>query len=86
MNKLVGAIILSVSLVPHIAVADKRPPENSLPLSDVIRMLEEKGYYPVTEVDIDDGLWEVEAFKGTEARELKVDPKTGAIVSDKPDD
>ncbi|WP_062268979.1 PepSY domain-containing protein [Endozoicomonas arenosclerae] len=56
------------------------------PLSQIIKMLEDQGYRPIVDISMDDGLWEVEAYKGDEKRELKVNPDTGEVVSDRPDD
>lgn len=67
-------------------MATERPPADALPLSGIIKSLEDKGYSPITDASIDDGLWDVEAYKDGKERDLKVDPVSGEIVSDKPDD
>ncbi|MGI9281205.1 MAG: PepSY domain-containing protein [Endozoicomonas sp.] len=56
------------------------------PLSQIIKLLEDQGYRPIVDVSMDDGLWEIEAYKGNEKRELKVNPDSGEVVSDRPDD
>ena len=56
------------------------------PISELAKMIEEQGYSPITEISFDRGQLEVEAYKGTNKRELKVDPKSGKILSDRRDD
>ena len=48
--------------------------------------MEEQGFSPIVEIEFDDNLWEVEAYKEGDKRELKVDPISGRIISDKKDD
>jgi uncharacterized membrane protein YkoI len=56
-------------------------------IEDVRAMAFDKGIVKITEVELDDGIWEVE---GTDASgheiELKVDAASGAIVKLKRDD
>lgn len=78
------AIAVSLSMSP--AIASEKPPENSIPLSDVVKSLEAKGYSPITEISMDDGVWEVEAYKEGQERELKVNPANAEIISDRADD
>ena len=59
----------------------ERPPADAVPLSEVVKSLEEKGYSPVTEVSMDNGVWEVEAYKDGQERELKVNPKDGQVLA-----
>lgn len=56
-----------------------------MPLSRIVKIIEEKGYSPVTEISIDNGVWEAEAYKGLEKRELTVHPANGELISDRPD-
>lgn len=67
-------------------MAAERPPVNAKPLSDIIKRLENQGYAPVIEVSLDDGVWEVEAYKDNVLRELLVHPATGEIHSDRIDE
>ena len=82
------ATVLSFGLITLAShpFAGEKPPENSVPLSQIVRAIEDKGYSPITEISLDDGVWEAEAYKGSEKRELKVSPADGAIISDRPDD
>ncbi|WP_290583142.1 PepSY domain-containing protein [Ketobacter sp.] len=66
--------------------AGERPPAGSKPLVDIIQALEAQGYSPITEISMDNGVWEVEAYKNNEERELRVNPLTGEVVSDRLDD
>lgn len=67
------------------AIAGERPPADAKPLVEIIEALEAQGYAPITEISMDDGVWEVEAYKNDEERELRVNPVTGAILSDRKD-
>lgn len=80
-----GAIVLSVFATSP-AFSGERPPTGSKPLLEIIQSLEAHGYKPITEISIDDGVWEVEAYKNDEERELRVNPLTGEIISDRKDD
>ncbi len=55
------------------AFAGERPPADAKPLVEIIKELEARGYAPITEISMDDGVWEVEAYKQNEERELRVD-------------
>jgi hypothetical protein len=68
------------------ALADERPPRNAKPLSEIVRNLENQGYLPVVEASIDNGVWEIEAYKDGRRRELIIEPVTGQILSDRRDD
>jgi len=56
------------------------PADEGLPLSKIIQGVEEQGYGPI-EVELEDGLWEVEAVKEGTIYELELDPKSGKILS-----
>jgi hypothetical protein len=60
--------------------SDELPPVNSKSLSGIIRAVEDKGFKTITEVEFDDGVWNIEAHEadGKEVR-LKADPITGEI-------
>lgn len=68
------------------AVASEKPPADSLPLAEIVTTIESQGYAPITEISMDDGVWEVEAYKNNEERELRVDPMNGNVLSDRRDD
>lgn len=57
-----------------------------LPMVKVVELLEKEGYGPFTELSMDDGAWEVEVYKGDVSHELRVDPKSGEVLSEHRDD
>ena len=81
-----AAVVLMLVLAANQAMAGERPPADAVSLSEVVKSLEEKGYSPVTEVSMDNGVWEVEAYKDGQEHELKVNPKDGQVLSDRLED
>lgn len=81
---LVIAALTGLSLQQS-ALADEKPPAGAMALSVIVTKLEQQGYTPIVDVSLDGGRWEVEVYKNSEKRELKIDPNTGKILSDKPD-
>lgn len=67
------------------AFADERPPTDALQLSEVVKVIEVQGYSPITEISIDNGIWEIETFKDGIERDLMVNPRNGEIISDRLD-
>lgn len=65
---------------------DSKPPANAKKLSEIITMLESEGYSRIREVSFERKNWEVEAIKDKTQRELRVDPVSGKVVSDRVDD
>jgi hypothetical protein len=59
------------------ARAGEVPPGGSQPLSEVIKSVEAQKSGVITEVDFDDGFWQVEIHKGGKEVTLYLDPKTG---------
>lgn len=53
------------------------PPQGSLPLSKIVASLEEQKLGVITEVEFDDGFWEVKIRKNGTRTKLDIDPKTG---------
>ncbi|WP_240048367.1 PepSY domain-containing protein [Crenalkalicoccus roseus] len=73
-------------LLPLAPASAAPPPPNALPLSEIVRMLEQRGdvaYFDEIEWD-DDGYWEVEYIdrQGVK-RKLKVNPVTGEARPDR---
>ena len=86
-NYFKGALVaISLSLCMTSVFAGDKPPKDSMPLSEVVKSLEEKGYSPITDVSMDDDMWEVEAYIDGKEHELKVNPRNAEIISDHPDD
>jgi hypothetical protein len=58
---------------------DETPPAGAKPLSQVIQSLEGRNLGVITEVELDDGVWEVEFADKLLKRKRKVDPGTGEL-------
>ena len=75
---LVAATMLATGLYASAAFA--QPPENALPLSEVLANLEAQGevaYFDEVEWD-SDGYWEIEYYRADGAKvEIKIDPVSG---------
>ena len=57
-----------------------------MPAEQVKEKLMAVGYTNITEFEADDGHWEGEGMKNGVKMQFHADPKTGEIVSEKPDD
>lgn len=63
---------------------DELPPANAKPLSAIIKTVEDRGYKVISEVEFEDGKWEVEVHQaGGKEVELHVDAISGQIVAGK---
>lgn len=59
---------------------DETPPPNAKPLSTIIKAVEDRGYGTITEVEFDDGKWEIEVHQaGGKEIEVHVDAISGQI-------
>ncbi|MEQ3629592.1 MAG: PepSY domain-containing protein [Hyphomonas sp.] len=60
--------------------SDETPPANAKPLSEIIKVLEDQGHKTITEIEFEDGVWEIEIHQsdGKEIK-LKVDPVSGDL-------
>jgi hypothetical protein len=79
------AVALAVSclpILPHTAAA-QAPVGKAL--REIVTTLERDGYAPITEISLDRGRWEVDAYKDGAAIELHVDPASGRVLSQHPD-
>lgn len=65
---------------------DEKPPPGAMALSAIVTKLEQQGYVPVVDVSLDNGRWEVEAYKEGKKWELEVDPNSGEIIEVKQDE
>jgi hypothetical protein len=66
---LAGLFLLSVS----------SPSEAAKPLSQIVKSVENQGYLPV-EVELEDGVWEIDATKDGKAFELVLDPESAETL------
>jgi hypothetical protein len=57
--------------------SDDVPPPNAIPLSKIVQSVEARGLGIITEVEFDDGYWEVELRKDGRKIKLVLDPLTG---------
>jgi hypothetical protein len=59
---------------------DETPPANAKPLSAILKIVEDRGYKTITEVEFEDGKWEIEIHQaGGKEIEIHVDPLSGQI-------
>ncbi|GAB2895276.1 PepSY domain-containing protein [Microbulbifer echini] len=82
-NSLLLAAIAATTL--QTAIASEKPPPGAMALSMVLTKLEQQGFTPIVEVDLERGRWKVEAYKGDQKYDLEVDPNSAEILSNKPD-
>lgn len=86
MKVLSYAAVAVLAATPVSMVLADRPTPGVLPMVVVVEQLEKQGYGPFSDIEFEDGLWEVEAYKDGAAYELAVDSRTGAILSEHRDD
>ena len=79
-----AAGLLAISLAVT-AIAGDKPPREAKPLSEIVQILERAGYGPFSEIEFDDGRWEVKVWRDNRKFELKVDPRSGEILSERRD-
>ena len=87
MRKLAVVALVSLAMLVSCTAADEetegppeRPPDGALPLSEIVSQLEQAGYDPIVEIEFEDGVWEVEAFKAGQFVEIELDPMSGVIL------
>lgn len=57
--------------------SDEMPPPGSMSISAIIQSVEARGLGTITEVEFDDGLWQVELRRDDRKIKLAIDPMTG---------
>lgn len=77
------ALAIIVGPASH-ALADE-PGADWMPIDQVVQKLMAAGYTNISEIEADDGRWEGKGMKNGQKMEVHVDPRTGAIISEKPD-
>ncbi len=80
-------VAAALAILPVAALAGwfshDQPPANALPLSGLIKQIEDAGYKTIVEIRFKDGAYEVEAFDASGKEiELEVDPLTGKVSQD----
>jgi uncharacterized membrane protein YkoI len=63
-----------------------KPPAKALLLSTIIEGIEKAGYSNVHDISFEHRTWEAEVRRDGMKRELRIDPETGEVVSDRVDD
>jgi uncharacterized membrane protein YkoI len=81
MKRTAAAAICMASIGAAFADA---PPDDAMPLSEIIRMVEQRpDFRYVKDVDLDDGRYEIEyVTRDGDEREIKVDPVSGTVTGD----
>lgn len=82
--KLATILVLGSLTMCSTARADQPGPD-WMPMEQVKTKVIESGYSQITKLEADDGRWEGEGIKNGQKMEFHADPKTGAIVREKPD-
>jgi uncharacterized membrane protein YkoI len=65
---------------------DPKPPADSMTLPEIIGELEKAGFANLNDISFEGRSWEVEATRDTQKRELRVDARSGEVISDRVDD
>ncbi len=73
-------------ITEHRDDGDPKPPADAKKLSEIIKDVEAAGYSSISEVSFERRHWEIEAVRERSKRELRVDPVSGKVVSDRADD
>lgn len=83
--RLTMVLVAGGLLLGTAAYADQ-PGADWMPADQVKQKLMAGGYSSITEFEADDGHWEGEGVKNGKKMQFHADPKTGAIMSEKPND
>ena len=89
MKKLLSSIeVLGLAVsAPALVVQAQNATSAELDAKQIIAKLEAAGYTRIQDVEKDDGIWEVEATNSAGERvELDVDPVSGNVLREEPDD
>ena len=84
MKTTVLAFLTSIGLVfaSGAALAGDQPPSDSKRLSEIALILEKAGYHPISEIEFDDGHWEVDAYQNGVKIECCIACPTTEIIAD----
>jgi hypothetical protein len=85
-NTIAAFMVVSAAFLSSSLAAAEHLPADARPLSEIVAALERQGYGPIIEVEFDDGRWEIEAYRQGRKFELKVDPHSGSVLSERADD
>ena len=79
-------LVISGAMVLGTAAYADQPGADWMPADQVKQKLMTGGYSSITEFEADDGHWEGEGMKNGKKMQFHADPKTGALLSEKPND
>lgn len=65
---------------------DQLPPADAKLLSGILKQISDAGYVDIQEVGFERRYWEIEARMNDGTHEIRVDPLTGEVISDRLDD
>lgn len=86
MKRTVTAVFATMLIASATGMARAdQPGADWMPAEQVKQKLMQAGYSQITELKADDGRWEGEGVKNGQKMDFHADPKTGAILSEKPD-
>ncbi|TXN80293.1 PepSY domain-containing protein [Methylobacterium sp. WL8] len=80
------ALVFAAALLSGTPAWADKPGADWMPAAQVKQKLMDAGYTSITEFEADDGHWEGEGVKNGKKMQFHADPKTGAIMSEKPND
>ena len=83
-----GALIVFAAVLSVIAVSvahADRPGADWMPIQQVIEKVLKSGFTLVSKIEADDGRWEGEGVKDGQRMKFHADPRTGEIISARPD-
>jgi hypothetical protein len=66
--------------------SEAAPPDGSKTLAEIVSAVMDSGYALVSDASFEGKSWEIEARRDGVKRELRVDPNTAEIISDRSDD
>jgi uncharacterized membrane protein YkoI len=84
MNLIVMTLAAAFLLTPALAAGAQAPAGKTL--LEIVTTLEREAYGPITEVSLERGRWEVDTYKDGVPVELHIDPATGRILNQHPDE
>lgn len=79
------ALVVTLACAASSGAFADQPGADWMPADQVKQKLMAAGYTSITEFEADDGHWEGEGVKNGVKMQFHADPKTGAILSEKPD-
>jgi uncharacterized membrane protein YkoI len=81
-----GMLLAALATIPLAGQADDRSTSSPKSLVEIVVRLEKQGFAPTVEISLDDGVWEVEAYREDVPMELTIDARSGEIIAEHRDD